>query len=47
MPGNEVSADDVDQRKYYRCEHCDTVRGTEEGLQNHMLLKHSAEVGDE
>lgn len=28
--------------KYYPCPHCDAVRGTEEGLQTHIRLKHSA-----
>lgn len=47
MPGNEVSASDVDRRKYYQCDHCDAVRATEDGLDNHMQLRHSSEVGDE
>lgn len=47
MPGNKLNASDVDCRKYYQCDHCDAVRATEEGLENHYRLKHSAEVSDE
>jgi len=27
--------------KFYRCPHCDAVRGTEDGVQTHVRLKHS------
>jgi uncharacterized C2H2 Zn-finger protein len=44
MPGKELTVEDGevrDTRKYYPCPHCDAVRGTEEGRDRHVELKHS------
>jgi len=49
MPGKELTvkdgevreADAEPPRKFYACPHCDAVRGTEEGRDRHVELKHS------
>lgn len=46
MPGKELSIDngevrDVEGDKYYACLHCDAVRGTAEGMETHLEIKHS------
>jgi len=37
----DAEADGDAPRKFYACPHCDAVRGTREGMETHLDLKHS------